>query len=353
MTAHSEPAPVSPAGGSLLVVDDLHTHFRTEAGLVKAVDGVSFHVDAGETVAIVGESGSGKTVTALSIMGLIEEPVGRVASGAIHFDGSSLVDLSEAKYRSIRGRDMAMIFQDPLTSLNPVLRIGDQISEAMLVHHTVASRSAGSRLAAELLHQVGVPQAEQRLRDYPHQFSGGMRQRAMIAMAIANHPKLLIADEPTTALDVSIQAQVLDVLEVAKRETDAALILITHDLGIVAGMADRVIVMYGGRFVEEGTVDDIFYRSRHPYTIGLLDSVPRVDDRRRKLRSIPGSPPSLIRLPTGCAFHPRCAFVEEQCRQARPALQAVAGDEIAHRSACRRADELATLTAAAGTEPAL
>jgi len=334
------------AGDALLAVADLHTEFRVEGGVVQAVNGVSFTVQPGETVAIVGESGSGKSVTALSIMGLVEKP-GAVVGGEISFDGRDLRALAEREYRRLRGGDLAMIFQDPLSSLNPGFRVGDQIAEALLTH-SFTKRPAARRRAAELLELVGIPHAGDRARDYPHQFSGGMRQRAMIAMAIANRPKLLIADEPTTALDVTIQAQVLEVLRDAQRETDAAVLLITHDLGVVAGLADRVLVMYAGRMVEHGTLDEIFYRPRHPYTVGLLRSLPRLtDDRHDRLETIPGMPPSLLALPPGCALAPRCPYVVDRCRVEVPPLEAVPG-EAGHRSACIRAGELPELVAAEG-----
>jgi oligopeptide/dipeptide ABC transporter ATP-binding protein len=327
----------------LLEVDDLHVEFATNDGVVRAVNGVSLTLRRGETLAIVGESGSGKSVTALSIMGLIEKP-GRIAAGDIRFDGSSLPTLPEKSYRRLRGGDLAMIFQDPLSSLNPAFRVGDQIAEALL-QHSYEDKKAARERAAQLLEMVGIPHASARARDYPHQFSGGMRQRAMIAMAIANQPKLLIADEPTTALDVTIQAQVLEVLRAAQHETEAAMLLITHDLGIVAGTADRVAVMYAGRVVEEGTLDEIFYRPRHPYTIGLLGSLPRLDDDPgAELRTIPGTPPNLLRLPAGCALAPRCPYVIDRCRAEVPPL-AVVEAGTAHRSACFRAGELERLVA--------
>jgi oligopeptide/dipeptide ABC transporter ATP-binding protein len=328
---------------ALLEVDDLQVEFRTEAGSVPAVNGVSFALAPGETLAIVGESGSGKSVTALSIMGLISKP-GRVAGGRLHFEGRELGALPEREYRVLRGGDLAMIFQDPLSSLNPAFRVGDQIAEALLTH-SYTNKAAARRRATELLELVGIPRAGDRARDYPHQFSGGMRQRAMIAMAIANKPKLLIADEPTTALDVTIQAQVLEVLQSAQHDTQAAMLLITHDLGIVAGLADRVIVMYAGRIVEEGTLDEIFYDPRHPYTLGLLRSLPRLDGGGGRLDTIPGTPPSIGALPPGCALAPRCAFVEDHCRAERPELGPIGGTP-AHRSACFRSAELPVLAAA-------
>jgi oligopeptide/dipeptide ABC transporter ATP-binding protein len=327
----------------LLEVRGLAVEFTTEDGVVTAVNGVSFAVERGETLAIVGESGSGKSVSALSIMGLIEKP-GRIVEGEIVFEGRDLREVSERDYRRVRGGDLAMIFQDPLSSLNPAFRVGDQIAEALLTH-SYEKKDAARRQAAALLDKVGIPQAGDRARDYPHQFSGGMRQRAMIAMAIANEPKLLIADEPTTALDVTIQAQVLEVLEQAQRDTNAAMLLITHDLGVVAGMADRVVVMYAGRIVEEGTLDELFYEARHPYTLGLLNSLPRLDsDRREPLRTIPGTPPSVLHLPGGCALAPRCPYVQDHCRAERPELVPVGAP--GHRSACFRWAELPTLAAA-------
>lgn len=333
---------------ALLDVRDLRVEFKTEDGVIAAVNGVSFSVRRGETLAVVGESGSGKSVSALSIMGLIEKP-GRIADGVVTFDGRSLRSLSEREYRKLRGGELAMIFQDPLSSLNPAFRVGDQIAEALLTH-TYESKKTARRQAAVLLELVGIPQAGDRARDYPHQFSGGMRQRAMIAMAIANKPLLLIADEPTTALDVTIQAQVLEVLRKAQREADAAMLLITHDLGVVAGMADRVVVMYAGRIVEEGTLDELFYDPRHPYTIGLLSSLPRLDsDRRKPLLTIPGTPPSALNLPPGCALAPRCLYVQGHCLDERPELSAV-GPET-HRSACFRSAELPALAGSVTDAP--
>ncbi len=329
---------MSGGGGPLLEVDDLRIEFPIHGGVVRAVNGVGFSLHRGETLAIVGESGSGKSVTALAIMGLVDEP-GRIVDGDILFDSTSLRALPERAYRRLRGGEIAMIFQDPLSSLNPAYRVGDQIAEALL-QHTYDDKRAARLRAAELLELVGIARAADRARDYPHQLSGGMRQRAMIAMAIANGPKLLIADEPTTALDVTIQAQVLDVLRAAQAETEAAMLLITHDLGIVAGVADRVAVMYAGRIVEEGTTDDVFARPRHPYTLGLLGSLPRLDgDRDAPLATIPGSPPNLLRLPPGCSLAPRCPYVVDRCRAETPPLAAT-DDGGAHVSACFRAAEL-------------
>ncbi|GGI04513.1 ABC transporter ATP-binding protein [Egicoccus halophilus] len=305
----------------LLSVRDLVTEFKTGDGVVHAVDGVSYEVYPGETLGVVGESGSGKSVTVMSILGLIPQPPGRIANGEIILDGQDLLQLSSRELRQVRGKDVAMIFQDPMTSLNPVLSVGDQLAEAILVHEDVSEDVARKRVV-ELLELVGVPNADQRFDQYPHEYSGGMRQRAMIAMAMANRPKLLIADEPTTALDVTIQAQVLEVLQAAKEETNAGVILITHDLGVVAEMADRVVVMYGGRVVETGTVDEIFHSPKHPYTLGLLSSLPRPDQDLERLVPIPGQPPSLINLPSGCAFHPRCHLGRgrSRCRTEEPAL---------------------------------
>jgi len=348
------PAPIGirerPPDQPLLVVEDLRVEFRTDDGVVNAVNGVSLEVRSGETLAIVGESGSGKSVTALSIMGLIVKP-GVIAGGSIRLADQELRGMSDRAYRRLRGGDVAMIFQDPLSSLNPAFRVGDQIAEALLAH-TYTDKKAAARRAAQLLEIVGIPRAGDRVRDYPHQFSGGMRQRAMIAMAIANQPKLLIADEPTTALDVTIQAQVLDVLQQAQRDTSAAMLLITHDLGVVAGLADRVAVMYAGRIVESGTVDEIFYTPRHPYTIGLLGSLPRLGtDRGDALATIPGTPPSLLGLADGCALAPRCEFAIEACSASTPPLVEVSDADpgCAHRSACIRVAELPALLAARET----
>jgi oligopeptide transport system ATP-binding protein len=315
----------------LLEVRNLQTHFHTQDGVVKAVDGVSFHVDRGETLGIVGESGCGKSVTSLSIMRLIPSPPGKVAGGQILFDGEDLLQKSEEEMRHIRGNRIAMIFQDPMTSLNPVLTVGRQITESLELHLKLSKREATSR-AAELLSMVGIPSPSKRLDNYPHQFSGGMRQRVMIAMALSCNPELLIADEPTTALDVTIQAQILELINRLKEELDTAVIMITHDLGVVAGMTDRVTVMYAGKVVEEGPTKEIFANPRMPYTIGLLRSIPRLDEERgRKLNPIRGLPPNLIDLPPICPFSPRCDYVQERCLSQVPDLRSVAPD---HRAAC-------------------
>ncbi len=315
----------------LLEVRNLQTHFHTQDGVVKAVDGVSFSVDRGETLGIVGESGCGKSVTSLSIMRLIPSPPGKIAGGQVIFDGEDLLQQSEERMRHIRGNRIAMIFQDPMTSLNPVLTVGRQITESLELHLKLSRREAQSR-AAELLDMVGIPSASKRLDNYPHQFSGGMRQRVMIAMALSCNPELLIADEPTTALDVTIQAQILELINRLKEELDTAVIIITHDLGVVAGMTDRVTVMYAGRVVEEGPTREIFENPRMPYTIGLLRSIPRLDEARgRKLNPIRGLPPNLIDLPPICAFSPRCDFAQERCITTRPELRPVGAG---HAAAC-------------------
>jgi oligopeptide/dipeptide ABC transporter ATP-binding protein len=327
-----------------LSVTDLRTHFHTDAGVVKAVDGVSFSVGAGEVLAVVGESGSGKSVTGLSILGLLPKPSARIESGRIMWRGTDLVGLPEDRLRRIRGAEISMIFQDPMTSLNPVFTIGKQIIEMIRVHDGVSRRAARAR-AIDMLGAVGIPRPAERVDMYPHEFSGGMRQRAMIAMAISCGPQLIIADEPTTALDVTVQAQVLEVLESIQERTGAAMILITHDLGVVAGVADRIVVMYAGRVVETGTVDEIFYRPRHPYTLGLMASLPRADSagEQGRLRPIGGQPPSLLRVPEGCSFHPRCDFAElpEPCASQDPLLRAIDGD---HCSACHFAERLADVS---------
>jgi oligopeptide transport system ATP-binding protein len=314
----------------LLDVRNLETHFFTQDGVVRAVNNVSFYVNRGETLGIVGESGSGKSVTSLSIMRLIQSP-GRIVGGKIMFGDDDLVTASEDEMRKIRGNRIAMIFQDPMTSLNPVLTVGRQLTEAIELHLKLNKGQARVR-AAELLHMVGIPSPDKRLADYPHQFSGGMRQRVMIAMALSCNPELLIADEPTTALDVTIQAQILELINRLRSDLGTAVIIITHDLGVVAGMADRVAVMYAGRVVEDGPTGEIFQNPRMPYTIGLLRSIPRLDDEAtRQLTPIRGLPPDLIDLPQICPFSPRCDYVQEPCRQQTPPLRAV-GPE--HRAAC-------------------
>ncbi|HKD32514.1 MAG TPA: ABC transporter ATP-binding protein [Gaiellaceae bacterium] len=298
----------------LLEVKDLKVRFTTEDGIVRAVDGVSFELDRGSVFGIVGESGSGKSVTAMTILGLTRDK-NTTFEGEVVYKGQNLLALPESRLRDVRGNEIAMIFQDPMTSLNPVYKVGDQIIEAIVTHEDV-SKSVAKRRAAELLRQVGIPNAEQRVDDYPHQFSGGMRQRAMIAMALACNPDILIADEPTTALDVTIQAQILELIDRLKDDFDSAVILITHDLGVVAEIADEVVVMYAGRVVERGTKRDIFYDPQHPYTWGLLGSIPRLDrPKPEKLHSISGMPPSLINLPRGCKFRPRCPHAFEKCEE--------------------------------------
>ncbi len=306
---------------ALLEVRGLQTHFFTRAGVAKAVDGVNFAIDAGETLAIVGESGCGKSVTAFSILRLVANPPGRIVGGEILFEGRDLLKLDDAAMRAVRGDRIAMIFQEPMTSLNPVLTIGDQIIEAVRLHRPVSKAAARDR-AAELLDLVGIPEARRRLDEYPHRLSGGMRQRAMIAMALACEPKLLIADEPTTALDVTIQAQILDLLDDLKQRTGMAVLLITHDLGVVAQHSQRVAVMYAGKVVEEAATADLFRMPRHPYTRGLLASIPRADAAQERLTEIPGLVPGLTDMPPGCAFAPRCGLATDRCRQSAPALEA-------------------------------
>jgi len=315
----------------LLEVRDLRTQFFTQDGVVKAVDGVSFHLMPGETLGLVGESGCGKSITALSIMRLIPSPPGKIVSGEIIFEGEDILRMNDDEMRSIRGRKIAMIFQDPMTSLNPVLTINRQISEALELHLGMSKQQARQR-AIELLKMVGIPNAEQRVDQYPHQFSGGMRQRVMIAMALSCNPSLLIADEPTTALDVTIQAQILDLIRTLQHEHNTALILITHDLGVVAGMTDRINVMYAGHIVETAPTEELFENPRHPYTVGLLNSIPRLDaPRKERLNPIRGLPPDLIDLPDMCPFVPRCDLAREKCSEKNPPLFDV---NPVHRSAC-------------------
>jgi len=314
---------------ALLEVKDLRTRFYTNDGVVRAVDGVSFDLAPGEALGIVGESGCGKSVTALSIMRLIPQPPGRIEAGQVLLEGRDLLALPPREMERVRARHIAMVFQDPMTSLNPVLTIGRQLTEAPELHLGLSPVKARER-AVELLREVGIPGADQRLSSYPHQFSGGMRQRVMIAIAISCHPRVLIADEPTTALDVTIQAQIVDLVKRLRRELGMAVMWITHDLGIVAGLCDRVIVMYAGRIVESAPVRDLYARPAHPYTLGLMDSLPRLDEKHKaRLRTIPGLPPDLIHQPAGCAFAPRCRFVHDVCQREKPDLRPVGPDHLA------------------------
>ena len=315
----------------LLEVRDLQVQFHTLEGVVHAVNGVSFHVRAGETLGIVGESGCGKSVTMLSVMRLIPQPPGKIVSGEVLFQGTDLLKLDKTQMQALRGKELAMVFQDPMTSLNPVLTIGRQISEAMIVHQG-ASEADARKQAIRLLEMVGIPKPEGRYENYPHQFSGGMRQRVMIAMALACNPKLLIADEPTTALDVTIQVQILDLIRTLRDRLGMSVIWISHDLAVIAELADRVIVMYGGYIVEETDVFKLYRHPQHPYTLALLKSIPRLDaSSDEKLLAIAGSPPDATRLPPGCPFEPRCTFAQAICAQQNPPLTAVAPD---HRIAC-------------------
>ncbi len=328
--------------GPLLEIRNLKAHFDTDDGVVRAVDDVSFEIHRGEVFSVVGESGSGKSVTAMSILGLI--PTLEVASGEILWKGENLLEFSEEEMGAIRGNEIAMIFQDPLTALNPVHTVGRQVGEMARIHEGLNKKDAMAR-AIEMLDLVGIPEPHKRAHQYPHEFSGGMRQRAMIAMAVTCNPDLLIADEPTTALDVTVQAQVLEALVAIKDEIDSAIMLITHDLGVVAGLSDKVMVMYAGRQAELGTVDEVFYETRHPYTLGLLGSIPRLEqDQGGPLIPIPGSPPSLINRPSGCPFHPRCAFreVPGRCDQDVPDMRPVTSAE--HAAACHFAETLAGVT---------
>ena len=326
----------------LLEIDNLQTHFFTTAGVVRAVDGVSWAVRAGEILGVVGESGCGKSVTALSVLRLVANPPGRIVGGAIRFEGTNLLDLSESEMEAVRGNDISMIFQEPMTSLNPLMTIGRQISEAIVLHQGLSQREAIDQ-ATEMLRRVHIPEPEHRVHAYPHQLSGGMRQRAMIAMALSCNPKLLIADEPTTALDVTIQAQILDLMRELQDTLGTAIVLITHDMGVVAENADRVVVMYAGRKVEEASADDLFEHPGHPYTMGLLGSLPnlevaaRTDARRARLVEIKGMVPSLSNLPRGCSFAPRCGFATEECRTEYPPLKQ---HRPAHWVACWHADRL-------------
>jgi peptide/nickel transport system ATP-binding protein len=341
------PHKVIPAAATqrVLEVDGLKTYFYTRGGLVKAVDGVSFSLGRGELLAIVGESGCGKSVTALSLMKLVADPPGRIVDGSMRLDGVDLVGLDAAAMRSIRGKEISMIFQEPMTSLNPVMTIGRQIGEALVLHENISRKAALAR-TVEMLQLVGIPEPRQRVREYPHQLSGGMRQRAMIAMALACNPKVLIADEPTSALDVTIQAQILDLIAKLRRELGTAVILITHDLGVVAETAERVIVMYAGRKVEEAPVEGLFAEPLHPYTRGLMNSIPRLALMRRdttkaveRLQEIPGMVPALSNLPAGCTFAPRCAFASDVCRREYPPYEE---KRPAHWAACWHSDAVAS-----------
>jgi len=334
-------------GVPVLEVRDLTVEFPTPDGVVHAVRGVSFDLDPGEVLAVVGESGSGKSVTALAIMGLL--PRTARIDGSVRYKGREILGLKDKELQEVRGREIAMIFQDPMTSLNPVYTVGWQLAEAVRAHRGHRSKEGESKKdsskvaawdrAVELLELVGIPHASARARSYPHEFSGGMRQRTVIAMAMANDPDVIVADEPTTALDVTVQAQILETLEKAQAETQAAIVLITHDLGVVAGVADEVLVMYAGKPVEVGTVDDVYYSPRMPYTLGLLGSLPRLDVEGEPLTPIKGSPPSLVNLPPGCPFTPRCPMAREHCDEVEPELRPVAG--AGHRAACHYAEELA------------
>src|SRR5688572_16638088 len=336
-TASVAPRDAAPRSPWLLEVEDLHVHFVTTRGVVRAVEGISYTVKAGEIVALVGESGCGKSVSSLAIMRLLAKPAGRVVGGRILFEGRNLLELSDDQMREIRGRDIAMIFQEPMTSLNPVLTIGFQIMEPLLIHLGMTNSKARQR-AVELLGLVGIQDAERRLDQYPHQFSGGMRQRVMIAIGLACNPKLIIADEPTTALDVTIQAQILELMKDLSRRLDIALIIITHNLGVVARYADRVVVMYAGQVVEEGVADNVFHRPRHPYSMGLLRSVPRLDrPRGAKLETIEGLPPNALDPPLGCRFAPRCPYRIPICGEEPSLLPTDTGGL----SRCHRHEEIA------------
>jgi peptide/nickel transport system ATP-binding protein len=343
LVASSEPVAREQAKADCVIeVQDLQTYFYTRAGLVKAVDGVSFSLGRGEMLAVVGESGCGKSVTALSLMRLVADPPGRIVGGSVRLGDVDLVGLDEAAMRLVRGKEISMIFQEPMTSLNPVMTVGRQIAEAIMLHE-VSSRRAALARTVEMLQLVGIPEPQQRVREYPHQLSGGMRQRAMIAMALACNPKVLIADEPTSALDVTIQAQILDLISKLRAELGTAVILITHDLGVVAETAERVIVMYAGRKVEEAPVDDLFAHPMHPYTRGLISSIPRLAAMRRekaraeRLQEIPGIVPALSNLPRGCSFAPRCAFASDTCRREYPAYEA---KRAGHWAACWHSDQV-------------
>jgi peptide/nickel transport system ATP-binding protein len=331
---------VMATGDPVLDVVDLQVEFRTDEGRVQAVRGVSYQLRRGEVLGIVGESGSGKSVTSLAVMGLL--PGSARVAGSVRFSGTELLGASDSQLRRVRGQGISMIFQDPMTSLNPVYTVGYQIAEAIRAHHDI-TRAAAREKAVELLGRVSIPDPDQRVDNYPHELSGGMRQRVVIAIAMANHPEVIIADEPTTALDVTVQAQVLETLRTAKLHTGAAMVLITHDLGVIAGQADRVLVMYAGRIVEAGTVEDIFYAPRMPYTLGLLGSQPRLDERRQRLHPISGTPPSAINIARGCPFAPRCPLAAPVCQIEEPPLAVTSTSQ--HLSACHFSDKLDGLEA--------
>jgi len=335
------PAPEAavPPSTRLLEVDKLHVEFRTRDGVAKVINGVSYHVDSGETLAVLGESGSGKSVTAQAIMGILDTPPGFVTGGEIRFHGRDMLKLTEDERRKIRGSGIAMVFQDALSSLNPVFTVGFQIGEVFRKRLGM-SRKESYQKAGDLLDLVKIPNARQRVKAYPHEFSGGMRQRVMIAMSLALDPEVLIADEPTTALDVTVQAQIMDLLAELRRERNMGLILITHDLGVVADVADRIAVMYAGRIVEESDVFELYRKPCHPYTLGLLESIPRLDLKGQELNTIKGLPPNLMRIPSGCAFNPRCPMAQEICRTDIPPLLPINGGTRA--SACHFAEELAS-----------
>lgn len=317
---------------ALLQVKNLATHFSTEEGIVKSVQDVSFEVNAGEVLGVVGESGCGKSVTSMSILRLVQQPQGKIVNGQILFNGKNLLDLSEEEMRKIRGNKISLISQDPMTSLNPVLTIGEQIMEAIILHQGLNRKDAHAK-AIEMLKAVGIPSPEQRVDQYPHEFSGGMRQRAIIAMALSCEPELLIADEPTTALDVTIQAQILDLMRDIKTNRNAGIVLITHDLGVVAEMCDKVAVMYAGRVVEYTDVYSIFKNPQHPYTIGLLNSIPKIEEDKERLEPIEGQPPNLVNLPKGCSFAPRCKEAQAICHTKEPEVTNVGKDKL-HQVRC-------------------
>lgn len=321
---------------NLLEVKDLRTYFYTDDGVVKAVDGVEFEVKAGETIGIVGESGCGKSITAMSILRLIQSPPGKIVSGEILFEGEDLVKVSEKRIREIRGNSISMIFQEPMTSLNPVFTAGYQIEEILKLHQNLDEKEAREK-AIEMIRMVGIPNPERIADEYPHQLSGGMRQRIMIAMALACRPKMLIADEPTTALDVTIQAQILDLMNDLKEKLNTSIMLITHDLGVIAEMADHVIVMYSGKVVEDAPTIELFENPKHPYTIGLMSSIPSLAKEGQRLETIPGVVPNPLYLPKGCYFHPRCKYATSECREVQPELVEIAPG---HKSACLRAQEV-------------